>query len=133
MDVVVLQELHLVYFCQVEAIFYKVKLIQMLCGKSVLRSNLQSDGSLVTREYTGYGIGIQIYPNLSSIKINDGSDTNIAPITFCDGTNKRKTFKIFSDLLSEFYGTDKLYALNTGWKWGDCQLVIAALGSFPPN
>ena len=49
-----------------------------------------------------------------------------------DGTNKRTTFKIFGNLLSEFCGTEQSYAFNVGWKLGERQLVITALASFAP-
>ena len=103
-----------------------------VCGKAVLRSTLQSDGSLVTRQHTGYGTGTPIYQNLSIVKIKVGSGKKMSPISYFDGRNKRTTFTIFGNLLSEFCGTEQSYAFNMGWKWGERQLIIAALASFAP-
>ena len=101
-----------------------------VCGKSVLRSTLQSDSSLVTHQHTGYGVGTRIYPNLSSILINDGSKTNIAPLSFFDGPKNVQVFRHFLIYCQSFMAQKNLMPSICGGCGVNVNLLLLRLDPF---
>ena len=67
--------------------------------KSVLRNNLQTDGSLIIFQHSGYSSGTKTYPDLSSIKIKNKDGDVFAPITTFEWPKKQSVMESVSKLL----------------------------------
>ena len=109
------------------------KLETEMCGKAVLRSELQKDGSLITFQHAGYGSGTRIVPPLHTIEIKNAHGDIYSPIDAFKSPKRDSVKDVFAKLLSEFYGSEQISVLCMWWQWGARQLIIAALASFKPS